>query len=338
MSASILRGSWLTVGIKRIVDTSFWTDGKVDEFTPEDKYFMLYLLTNPFSTQLGIYEISIKQVAFQLGYSVDAVRALIERFENKYGMILFSPATNEIAIKNFLRHSIIKGGAPVRDCLIKEIKKVKNKDLIARVFLHIKDSDSLNETVKKIITEYEEKNGTLYYSNEKQNDNENENDNEVSYHDTGNESLEDKPKQPSKADIDGFFESVWELYPVKKGKGQVSDAKRKVLYNIGLEELQRAIDRYLAELKKDADWRKPQNGSTFFNSGYVDYLDKNFVPDQTKPGGRKEIVPSWCKKDRELDDDELAAIQRMMAEDAPTVGNNPDLADRAEKLKQRLGG
>ena len=121
------------MGIKRIVDTSFWTDGKVDDFSPEDKYFMLYLLTNPFSTQLGIYEISIKQVAFQMGYYMDAVKVLIDRFENKYGMILFSTETNEIAIKNFLRHSIIKGGAPVRDCLIKEIKRVKNKDLIARV-------------------------------------------------------------------------------------------------------------------------------------------------------------------------------------------------------------
>ena len=194
------------MGIKRIVDTSFWTDGKVDDFSPEDKYFMLYLLTNPFSTQLGIYEISIKQVAFQMGYSVDSVKVLLERFESKYGMILFSPETNEIAIKNFLRHSIIKGGAPVRDCLIKEIKKVKNRELISRVFAHIKDSESLNETVKKIIAEYEEKNGTLYYSNEKQNDNENENDNEVSYHDTHNDSLDEsfeeqpdtKPTKPKK--------------------------------------------------------------------------------------------------------------------------------------------
>ncbi len=178
------------VGIKRIVDTAFWTDGKVDDFSREDKYFMLYLLTNPFSTQLGIYEISIKQVAFQMGYSTDDVKVLIERFENKYGIILFSQHTNEIAIKNFLRHSIVKGGAPVRDCLIKEIKNVKNKALIASVFSHIKNSESLNETVKNIIAEYEEQNGTLSYSNEKQNDNENDNENEndVSYHDTGNDS------------------------------------------------------------------------------------------------------------------------------------------------------
>ena len=38
----------------------------------------------------------------------------------------------------------------------------------------------------------------------------------------------------------------------------------------------RAIDRYKSDLEKDSDWRKPQNGSTFFNSGYVDYLDKNY--------------------------------------------------------------
>jgi predicted phage replisome organizer len=85
-------------------------------------------------------------------------------------------------------------------------------------------------------------------------------------------------RQPSKADVDAFFESVWELYPVKKGKGQVSDTKRKVLYKIGFDNLERAINRYLTELKKDASWRKPQNGSTFFNSGYVDYLDENYVP------------------------------------------------------------
>lgn len=133
-------------------------------------------------------------------------------------------------------------------------------------------------------------------------------------------------RQPSKADVDAFFESVWELYPVKKGKGQVSETKRKALFKIGYEPLERAINRYLTELKKDASWRKPQNGSTFFNSGYVDYLDENFAPDQTVMGGRKEKLPEWFGR-RELDDDERAAIQRMMSED--------DQAE-AEQLRREL--
>ena len=81
----------------------------------------------------------------------------------------------------------------------------------------------------------------------------------------------------SKKTVDEFFNSIWQLYPVKKGKGQVSDAKRKALYMIGYKEMARAIDRYKKDLKKDASWRKPQNGSTFFNSGYVDYLDENYM-------------------------------------------------------------
>ena len=132
--------------------------------------------------------------------------------------------------------------------------------------------------------------------------------------------------QPSKADVNAFFESIWELYPVKKGKASVSDTKRKALFKIGYERMEQAINRYLTELKKDASWRKPQNGSTFFNSGYVDYLDENFVPDQTVQGGRKEKLPDWFGK-RELDDDERLAIQRMMSPD--------DMAE-AEQLRREL--
>ena len=143
------------MGIKRIVDTSFWTDGKVEEFTPEDKYFMLYLLTNPHTTQLGIYEISVKRAAYEMGYSTDAVRALIERFERVHGVVFFSKETNEIAIKNFLRHSVIKGGKPVEDCIVAELAKVKDKTLIAKVFGYLSTKEGLNATVNKIINEYD---------------------------------------------------------------------------------------------------------------------------------------------------------------------------------------
>ena len=79
-----------------------------------------------------------------------------------------------------------------------------------------------------------------------------------------------------------FFETIWKLYPSKKGKGQVSDSAKKKLYDIGLEEMTRAIERYKADLKKEP-WREPQNGSTFFKSGYIDYLDANYTPPTDKP-------------------------------------------------------
>lgn len=79
-----------------------------------------------------------------------------------------------------------------------------------------------------------------------------------------------------------LFERLWSLYPNKKGKGQVSDTAKKKLLKIGHEELERAIQRYKTELEKE-DWRKPQYGSTFFSSGYVDYLDENYEPGKREP-------------------------------------------------------
>lgn len=85
-----------------------------------------------------------------------------------------------------------------------------------------------------------------------------------------------------KADALALFENLWKRYPCKKGKGQVSDSTKMRLLNVGRDEMVRAIDRYKTELEKDSDWRKPQNGSTFFNSGYVDYLDANYEPSKQK--------------------------------------------------------
>lgn len=86
---------------------------------------------------------------------------------------------------------------------------------------------------------------------------------------------EKQKKDKTKQEANELFEKVWALYPSKKGKGQVSDTQKKKLLKIGLDELTRAIDRYKEGLSQD-EWRKPQNGSTFFNSGYVDYLDENW--------------------------------------------------------------
>ena len=116
-------------------------------------------------------------------------------------------------------------------------------------------------------------------------------------------------KQPSKADVDAFFESIWELYPVKRGKSQVSDTKRKALFKIGFEAMEQAIKRYLTELKKDASWRKPQNGSTFFNSGYVDYLDGNYEPSKVDPQPVRQSNYHKQTKAEELDE----AYQMMAA-------------------------
>ena len=231
------------MAVKRIVSTSFWTDSKVDLFSPEDKYFMLYLLTNPHTTQLGIYELSKKHAAFELGYSVESVSVLLDRFENKYEIIKYSEETKEIAIKNYLKHSIVSGGKPVYDCLMKELKQVKDENLIR----YICDANENNEnsTVKEFIKDV--KSNPIYNILYKENENDNERNVDDSYHDSYHESLEAKSepkekKQKKKDDFEDVLKSYTddpEIYgllqdwlDVRKKKRRSADTKRAIELNL----------------------------------------------------------------------------------------------------------
>ena len=93
-----------------------------------------------------------------------------------------------------------------------------------------------------------------------------------------------------------FFEECWSEYPNKKGKGKISDSKKKEAYELG-EEFKRCISRYVDYVEKET-WLKYQNGSTFWNSGYKDYLDSNYkeipltknIPTINKNLGKRESM------------------------------------------------
>lgn len=215
------------MGLKRVVDIDFWTDSKVEDFSPEDKYFMLYLLTNPRSNLLGIYEFSVKQSSYLLGYSSEAVKVLLDRFENKYGLIRYSPETNEVAIKNFLKHSVIKGGKPIEDLLNKEIKKVKNKDLISYVFDSVIDFETLNQTVRKVLEDWKSSSPPIPLSLSNDNVNGYGYGYGVSYHDTYNDTYHDTQRF-SPTDY-AFFQNTYNEKSSLLPKCKTMTDKRKKL-------------------------------------------------------------------------------------------------------------
>ena len=136
----------------RMVYTEFWTDSKVvEEFTPEDKYFFLYLLTNPNTTQIGIYEITKKQMAFDMGYSLESVDSLLDRFINHHKLIKYNPETRELAIRNWGKFNLNQGGKPVLDCIRAELGRVKDTSLIDYVAEQI-----TNDTIKHIYDTWHE--------------------------------------------------------------------------------------------------------------------------------------------------------------------------------------
>ena len=149
----------------RQIQTSFWSNTYIqEEMTAEDKYFYLYLMTNEFTTQIGIYSITKKQMAFDLGYSMESVTALLQRFETYHKLIKYDSETRELILLKWAENNLNIGGKPVQDLIKKEIEQVKNKDFLALMY-----SNCPENSLKNFI-------GLLIYKNN------------VSYNETANES------------------------------------------------------------------------------------------------------------------------------------------------------
>lgn len=94
------------MAIYRNVQLSFWADNKVeDDFTPEDKYFYIYLLTNPQTNICGCYEVSYSQMTRQTGYNKDTVIRLLERFDKVHKVIKFDSETKEVLILHWYKYN-----------------------------------------------------------------------------------------------------------------------------------------------------------------------------------------------------------------------------------------
>ena len=90
----------------RQIYMTFWTDPKVDEdFTPEDKYFYLYLITNPHTNICGCYEVGYRQMARETGYNEDTIKRLIERFKTIHKVIDYSEEYREMLIINWHKYN-----------------------------------------------------------------------------------------------------------------------------------------------------------------------------------------------------------------------------------------
>ncbi|AKU43389.1 hypothetical protein CPT_Silence52 [Bacillus phage Silence] len=115
----------------RKVKVTFWDDEQISEdLTPEDRYFYLYLMTNPFTTQLGIYTITRKQIANHLGYNMEVAENLLKRFEEYHNLIKYNRDTKEMALLKWPKHNWNVAGTPVGDLVTKELNYVKDKTLI----------------------------------------------------------------------------------------------------------------------------------------------------------------------------------------------------------------
>lgn len=138
----------------RIIHETFWRDPDIEDLTPEERYFYLYLLTNPSANQIGLFEFSKKRAAFETGYTQELVEVLLEAFVNN-GKIRMSEETSELLIIKFWHHN--RSSSPkVLKHVQKLISKVKDKALIQYIYgieAIPQETETETKTIKETKTE-----------------------------------------------------------------------------------------------------------------------------------------------------------------------------------------
>lgn len=132
------------MAIYRKISMSFWEDPKiVDDFTPEDRYFYLYLFTNPHTNLSGCYEISFTQMANETGYNKDSIERLVRRFVDIHKIIQYSPSTKEILLLNWHKYNWTSS-EKFRKPLMEEIRNIKNTEFKNYLVLVCESGDTVS--------------------------------------------------------------------------------------------------------------------------------------------------------------------------------------------------
>lgn len=233
------------MAIYRNVMMNFWTDAKVlDDFTPEDRYFYLYLLTNPHTNLSGCYEMSLKSASTEMGYNRETIEKLLKRFEQDHDAIRYDPTTKEVLILNWHRYNWTSS-EKFRKPLLAEIENIKNADF--RVYLM-----DLFEEKDTVAIPYQYGSDTT---------------DTVTDTDTVKKNSNGRKKSTSRSALNSEFDSLWILYPRKQGKDKAQgyyERARKA--GTTYEEVEAGILAYKAYIEAEQiDKRYVKQGSTFFS-------------------------------------------------------------------------
>jgi len=136
----------------RKIHESFWTDPDIEDLTPEQKYFYLYLITNPRNNQIGLFEFSTRRAVFETGYNHETITKLLEYFE-EIGKIVRSKETKEIVICKFWHYN--KSNSPKVLAHVDELKR-KVKDTVLIQYIYSMDTLSQKEEEEEEEKEKEE--------------------------------------------------------------------------------------------------------------------------------------------------------------------------------------
>ena len=236
------------MAVYRNVNMSFWTDTKVtDDYTPEDRYFMLYALTNNYTNIIGCYEISITQMSRDLGYTKDVIENLLNRFQEVHKTIEYDFNTKELFIVNWSKYNW--NASPKLDgALFATISKVKS----ARFYNALSKLYNERDSVEDVLELKEEDEIPTK---------------EIILFDKTTPTKRIEKIVADKPNYEDEFNLIWKEYPRKQGKAaslkSYIKARKK---GVAKEDIWTGLQNYLLYIEREkVNPKYIKQGSTWFN-------------------------------------------------------------------------
>lgn len=129
---------------------------------------------------------------------------------------------------------------------------------------------------------------------------------------TGGINSEDNSNDENLETSDSFFEKCWAMYPEQMGMNEIDESQKQVLFELG-DEFIRCIERYITtvETKRNNGFTQLnyKHGSTFFKTGYEDFLDATYVPtEKRKPKATKNNFHNFEQDTDQYTSEELEVV------------------------------
>jgi hypothetical protein len=260
----------------RVVKSSFWTDDYIEKLPVKERYFFLYLLTNPNTNILGIYQATLKRIKFETDLSGDEIDSFFKKFSEDDKVHYIS---DHVLMVNFQKHQkpnqkMVTGMQSLYDCLPEKVVNFINTKK-SRIY------HRLSKTIKVYVYPHINKD-----INKDKNKNKNKNtDFEVE------ESSEQKtlvPEDPGVTkkikQMDPIVDSIIDLsnelfnregYFIEKENWNARDMIKLRLIDYDFEKIKKALEQAKSDYFNDKKMYKMCRWEMLFRDTTIDLLYKN---------------------------------------------------------------
>ena len=111
-----------------MIDTDMWLDSQiVDDFTQNEIYLWLYILTSPRTNICGILKNSKTMMCIESKMKKEDFEESIKNLENKHRVIKYNETNDEILILKWHKHNWTKSSTLIK-CLREQLEKIKTQE------------------------------------------------------------------------------------------------------------------------------------------------------------------------------------------------------------------